>query len=109
MLSPFDLHLLAEGTHFAAFAKLGAQLTSKDGQDGVVFAVWAPNARAINVVGDFNGWAGHAHPMTMLAQSGYWEAFVPGLGQGDTYKFEVYGADGSRVLKADPCARYFEV
>jgi 1,4-alpha-glucan branching enzyme len=108
MLSPFDLHLLGEGTHVEALNKLGARLTRHDGVNGVVFAVWAPNARAINVVGDFNQWQGAAHPMRQLETSGYWEAFVPGIGKGATYKFEVYGADGSRVLKADPCARYFE-
>jgi len=108
VLTAFDLHLLGEGTHLEAFNKLGARVTEHQGVSGVVFAVWAPNARAINVVGDFNQWSGARHPMRQLNTSGYWEAFVPGLGKGATYKFEVYGADGSRVLKADPCARYFE-
>ncbi|HWI20134.1 MAG TPA: 1,4-alpha-glucan branching protein GlgB [Vicinamibacterales bacterium] len=108
MLTAFDLHLLGEGTHFEAFNKLGARVTEHEGVSGVVFAVWAPNARAINVVGDFNHWKGAAHPLRQLQTSGYWEAFIPGLGKGAAYKFEVFGADGSRVLKADPCARYFE-
>ena len=108
MLTPFDLHLLGEGTHFQAFEKLGSQVLEHDGVSGVHFAVWAPNARQINVVGDFNGWNGREHPMRALAQSGYWETFVPGLEQGTTYKFEILGADGRTVLKADPCARYFE-
>jgi 1,4-alpha-glucan branching enzyme len=108
VLTDYDLHLLGEGTHFEAFNKLGAHVIDHDGVSGVHFAVWAPNARRINVVGDFNGWNGRAHPMRVLEQSGYWEAFVPGLAQGANYKFEVIGADGRTVLKADPCARYFE-
>jgi len=108
VLTAFDLHLLGEGTHCEAFNKLGARVTEHDGVSGVVFAVWAPNARAINVVGDFNQWNGAAHPMRHLQSSGYWEAFVAGLTAGTPYKFEVFGADGRRVLKADPCARYYE-
>jgi 1,4-alpha-glucan branching enzyme len=108
MLTGFDLHLLGEGTHFQAFEKLGSRVIEHNGVSGVHFAVWAPNARGINVVGDFNNWIGGAHPMRMLQQSGYWEAFIPGLEQGATYKFEVLGADGQTVLKADPLARYFE-
>ena len=109
MLTSFDLHLLGEGTHVQAFEKLGSRVIEHDGVSGVHFAVWAPNARRINVVGDFNSWKGAAHPMRALDQSGYWETFVPGLAQGANYKFEVFGADGRTVLKADPCARYFEV
>jgi 1,4-alpha-glucan branching enzyme len=108
VLTNFDLHLLGEGTHSRAFEKLGSRVIEHDGASGVHFAVWAPNARGINVVGDFNGWNGRAHPMRMLQQSGYWETFIPGLEQGATYKFEVFGADGHTVLKADPVARYFE-
>ena len=109
MLTSYDLHLLGEGTHFQAFDKLGARVIEHDGQSGVAFAVWAPNARRINVVGDFNEWDGRAHPMRRLESSGYWELFVPGLAIGANYKFEVFGADGHRVLKSDPCGRYFEV
>ena len=108
MLTAFDLHLLGEGTHFDAFNKLGAHVIEHDGVEGVHFAVWAPNARQIHVVGDFNSWNGAAHPMRRLAMSGYWETFVPALGSGTTYKFEILGADGRRVLKSDPCGRYFE-
>ena len=108
MLTGFDLHLLGEGTHFQAFDKLGARVIEHDGVSGVHFAVWAPNARQVNLVGDFNQWDGSKHPMVVVQQSGYWETFVAGLAQGATYKFEVIGADGQRVLKADPCGRYFE-
>jgi 1,4-alpha-glucan branching enzyme len=109
LLTSYDLHLLGEGTHFQAFEKLGARLVEHDGTSGVAFAVWAPNARKINVVGDFNHWNGDAHPLNRLESSGYWEAFVPHLAMGTNYKFEVFGADGQRVLKSDPCGRYFEV
>src|SRR6478672_8998933 len=81
MLTGFDLHLLGEGTHVQAFDKLGARVIEHDGVSGVHFAVWAPNARSINVVGDFNSWTGTKHPMRALEQSGYWEIFVPGLAQ----------------------------
>ncbi|MFM8535615.1 MAG: GlgB N-terminal domain-containing protein, partial [Acidimicrobiia bacterium] len=94
MLTEFDLHLLGEGTHVEAFNKLGSRVVEHDGVSGVAFAVWAPNARAINVVGDFNQWSGALHPMRQLNSSGYWEAFVPGLAAGAAYKFEVFGADG---------------
>ena len=109
MLTSYDLHLLGEGTHFEAFNKLGAHVIEHDGTSGVHFAVWAPNARSIDVVGDFNQWNGRAHPLRQLQLSGYWEAFVPGLERGAAYKFEIVGADGLRVLKSDPCGRYFEV
>jgi 1,4-alpha-glucan branching enzyme len=74
----------------------------------VHFAVWAPSARRVSVVGDFNAWDGRVHPMR-LRSSGYWETFIPDLGAGDRYKFEVLGADGVVALKADPCGRYFEI
>ena len=109
MLTSYDLHLLGEGTHFDAFNKLGAHVIDHNGTSGVHFAVWAPNARSINVVGDFNDWRGGTHPMRMVEQSGYWETFIPGLAKGAKYKFEVHGADLRTVLKADPCGRYFEI
>jgi 1,4-alpha-glucan branching enzyme len=108
MLTAYDLHLLGEGTHFEAFQKLGAHVIEHDGQTGVHFAVWAPNARGINVVGDFNEWKGSAHAMNMVQRSGYWETFIPDLALGAKYKFAVHGADGRTVLKSDPCGLYFE-
>ncbi|MEO8680220.1 MAG: 1,4-alpha-glucan branching enzyme, partial [Vicinamibacterales bacterium] len=108
VLTDFDLHLLGEGTHFQAFDKLGARPITHGIRAGVHFAVWAPNARRVSVVGDFNAWDGRVHPMRAIRPGGYWEIFLPDLGQGDPYKFEVVGADGQRVLKADPWGRYFE-
>ena len=109
VLTDFDLHLLGEGTHFEAFNKLGAHSITHGIRAGVHFAVWAPNAQRISVVGNFNAWDGRVHPMRAIRPGGYWELFIPDLGQGDPYKFEVIGADGARVLKADPCGRYFEI
>ena len=108
VLTDFDLYLMAEGTHVRAFDKLGARPLVHGVRPGVHFAVWAPNARRVSVVGDFNRWDGRVHVMRRRA-SGYWEIFLPDAGHGDRYKFEVVGADGSPVLKADPCGRYFEV
>ena len=77
-LGDLDLHLLGEGTHLRAYEKLGAHLQTMDGIEGVSFAVWAPNARSVSVVGDFNGWDGRAHPMAQVGPNGFWETFVPG-------------------------------
>jgi 1,4-alpha-glucan branching enzyme len=107
VLTAFDLHLLGEGTHVRAYEKLGARPIVHGVRAGVHFAVWAPNAARVSVVGDFNGWDGRVHTMRRRT-SGYWEIFLPDLGAGDRYKFEVLGADGRAVLKADPCGRQFE-
>jgi 1,4-alpha-glucan branching enzyme len=109
-LSDFDRLLLGEGTHYQAYEKLGAHQTALDGVAGVVFAVWAPNARRVSVVGDFNQWDGRWHPMRRHPGAGIWELFVPGLGEGSRYKFEILGQDGALLaLKADPFAFEFEV
>jgi 1,4-alpha-glucan branching enzyme len=108
VLTSFDLHLLGEGTHFQAFEKLGARKITHGIRPGVHFAVWAPNARRVSVVGNFNGWDGRVHPMRALRPGGYWEIFVPDLGGGDPYKFELIGAHGEMLLKTDPCGRFFE-
>ena len=109
VLTPFDIHLLGEGTHLQAFNKLGAHTITHGIRTGVHFAVWAPNARRVSVVGNFNAWDGRVHPLRAIKPGGYWEIFLPDLGQGDPYKFEVIGANGTQVLKADPCGRYFEI
>jgi 1,4-alpha-glucan branching enzyme len=108
VLSDFDLHLLAEGTLLRAQDTLGAHPMRIDGVDGVHFAVWAPNAERVSVVGDFNGWDGRAHPMRMLLPHGVWEIFIPGLGQGDLYKFELRARSTVVFSKADPYATCFE-
>ena len=103
-----DAHLLAEGTHYRAYDALGARVRSHGGTPGVQFAVWAPNAARVSVVGDFNGWDGRVHAMRLLAGSGVWEIFIPGLTTGPRYKFEVVDARGRVMQKSDPYGRAFE-
>ncbi len=108
-LGDVDLHLIGEGRHEHLWNVLGAHVRSYPTATGVSFAVWAPNARGIRVVGDFNGWNGASHPMRSLGSSGVWELFVPDLGPGTHYKFAVLGADSVWRDKADPMARQTEV
>lgn len=104
LLGEMDLYLFAEGNHRDLGGCLGAQLMTVDGVAGVRFAVWAPNARRVSVVGDFNGWDGRRHPMRLRHPSGVWELFVPRLCAGEAYKYEILGAEGILPLKADPVA-----
>ncbi|HWA99255.1 MAG TPA: 1,4-alpha-glucan branching protein GlgB [Pirellulales bacterium] len=101
LLTDFDRHLLNEGTHWHSYERLGAHLRRIDNVDGVNFAVWAPNADAVSVVGDFNNWDGRRHQMRKHIPSGFWELFVPGLGDGTLYKYQVKHA-GQVVEKSDP-------
>lgn len=108
-LSEFDRHLIAEGRHFGLYRKLGAHPTVIDGVAGVAFAVWAPNARRVSVVGPFNDWDGRRHVMRCHYDCGVWEIFISGIGPGELYKFEIKD-QGTTVphLKADPFARRSE-
>ena len=101
MLTDYDLHLLGEGRHWKCYEKLGAQLETHDGVGGVNFAVWAPNADRVELVGDFNGWDGSAHRMHKRIPSGIWELFVPGLVPGTCYKYRIH-AVGVASDRADP-------
>jgi 1,4-alpha-glucan branching enzyme len=101
MLTDYDLHLLAEGRHWRSYEKLGAHRIELDGVRGVRFAVWAPNATAVSVVGDFNGWDGSGHGLRLRMPGGIWELFVPGLDVGTLYKFRVTGAEGTSD-RSDP-------
>jgi 1,4-alpha-glucan branching enzyme len=103
-LGALDLHLAAEGRHERIYERLGAHVREVEGVDGTSFAVWAPAARSVSVVGDFNLWDGRLHPMRSLGPSGIWELFVPGLADGDHYKFEIRTEGGEIRLKADPMA-----
>ncbi len=105
LLGDEDLYYFGEGRHHHAYRMLGAQPCEVDGIAGVRFAVWAPGARRVSVVGDFNAWHGLRHMMRVRGNSGVWELFVPGLGEGDLYKFEILGPAGQLVLKTDPYAR----
>jgi 1,4-alpha-glucan branching enzyme len=105
VLGPIDDLLIAEGTHWRLYDKLGAHLISHEGVSGVHFAVWAPNAQRVSVVGDFNDWDGRRHVMRRRVDIGVWEIFVPDILHGRAYKFEVIGFDGKKLpLKADPFA-----
>jgi 1,4-alpha-glucan branching enzyme len=108
VLTDFDLHLLNEGTHLRAFEKLGARRRTLGIKTGVHFAVWAPNASRVSLVGDFNGWDGRVLPMRRLATSGIWEIFMPDLAEGQRYKFEIRAADGTVRTKTDPYGIFFE-
>ncbi|TQJ31974.1 1,4-alpha-glucan branching protein GlgB [Microbacterium sp. SLBN-146] len=108
-LGELDLHLIAEGRHEELWRALGSHVRTLDGSDGVAFTVWAPNAQAVRVVGDFNGWDGQGHSMRSMGSSGIWELFIPGLGIGATYKYELLTRHGDWIMKADPMARFAEV
>jgi 1,4-alpha-glucan branching enzyme len=103
VLSDFDLYLLGEGTHLQLYDKLGAHPCNVEGVSGVAFAVFAPNARRVSVVGDFNFWEGQRHAMRMR-RNGFWEIFVPSIGVGERYKYEIVGPGRLVPLKADPVA-----
>jgi 1,4-alpha-glucan branching enzyme len=108
-LGELDLHLAGEGRHEELYEKLGAHVREVDGTEGTAFAVWAPAARSVSVVGDFNGWDGRLNPMRSLGSVGIWELFVPELGPGANYKFEIRTQNGGLLLKVDPCAYRTEV
>jgi 1,4-alpha-glucan branching enzyme len=106
MLGEVDLYLLGEGRHLEAYRVLGAHPRLIEGVGGTAFAVWAPNAQRVSVVGDFNGWDGRRHMMRRLGGSGIWEIFVPEVSEGDHYKFEIRGREGEVFLKTDPYGFY---
>jgi len=107
LLTDDDLHLFNEGTHFGLAAKLGAHPMEAAGTAGTYFAVWAPSATGVSVVGDFNGWDDQRHPLRPRASSGIWEGFVPEAGGGAAYKYAIATGQGSHQ-KADPFARLAE-
>ncbi len=108
-LGELDVHLIGEGSHERLYDVLGAHPREMDGTTGVAFAVWAPNAKGVRVVGDFDRWDGRLFPMRSMGRSGVWEIFVPGIGPGELYKYEIIGADGSLKLKADPLSFAMQV
>ncbi len=109
-LTDFDLHLMGEGTHYKNYEKLGAHLIEHEGVKGVHFAVWAPNALRVSVVGNFNGWDGRQNPMRNCGPGGFWEIFIPDIGEGEVYKYEIKSRyHGYMVTKTDPYGFYAEV
>jgi 1,4-alpha-glucan branching enzyme len=109
ILGDLDMYLLAEGTHHDSYRKLGAHPMTVEGIEGVAFALWAPNARRVSIVGAFSAWDGRRLPMRKRHAGGFWEIFVPGIGPGEVYKYEIIGADGALALKADPHAAQSEL
>ena len=108
ILTEFDLHLFGEGTHLRAFEKFGAHRLVVGTTVGVHFAVWAPNADRVSLIGDFNGWDGRVHVMRLLAPAGVWEIFIPDLADGEKYKFEIRTKAGHLLNKTDPFGVAFE-
>ncbi len=109
VLAEFDQHLFGEGRHWHIYQKLGSHLKTIDGVEGVHFAVWAPNAQRVSIIGDFNRWDGRTHPMRNLGGSGIWEVFIPGLSAGCLYKFEILNRQsGELLVKTDPYGQQFE-
>ena len=110
VLGDLDLHLIGEGTHLHLYRRMGAHVCVSEGVDGVSFAVWAPNAQRVSVVGDYNHWDGRVNPMRLRHGVGIWEIFIPGIGAGETYKYEILGKDGNLLpQKADPYGFYAEI
>ncbi|WP_342076280.1 1,4-alpha-glucan branching protein GlgB [Yoonia sp. SS1-5] len=102
VLSDFDKYLLGEGTHKELWRTLGAHVCVHEKTSGTHFAVWAPNAKRVSVIGDFNFWDGRRHPMRKVGETGVWEIFLPQIAEGALYQYEIVGADGGLVAKADP-------
>ncbi len=108
-ITEFDCHLFAQGTHYEIFDKMGAHVINRDGVEGVLFAVWAPNAKRVSVIGDFCGWDGRILPMRSIGGSGIFELFVPGIKENERYKFEIKTNEGMVIEKSDPYANYSEL
>lgn len=110
LLTDFDIHLFRQGKHFRIYQKLGSHLLEVDGQAGTYFAVWAPSARQVSVVGNFNGWNKNSHPLApRWDSSGIWEGFIPGVGKGELYKYNVVAPNGQHLSKGDPFALFWEI
>ena len=101
-ITDLDVYLFSAGTHYEIYNKMGAHVDTQNGEEGVYFAVWAPNAAAVSVVGDFNEWKAGEDPMEPVKESGIFEAFIPGLKVGDLYKFAIETKSGDILFKADP-------
>ena len=101
-ITEFDQYLFGQGVHYEIYKKMGAHVAEKDGKKGVYFAVWAPNAKSVCLTGDFNDWDVEATPMNRMEPLGIYEIFMPGMKEGDLYKYAVTGQEGKTVLKSDP-------
>ena len=108
-LSEDDQYLFGQGTHYEIYKKLGAHLSCEDGEEGTFFLLWPPNARDVHVVGSFNNWNETQYPMVKLGDGGIWSLFIPGVGEGELYKYLITAYDGRKLYKADPFANYAEL
>ena len=108
-ISETDQYLFAQGTHYEIYKKLSAHLSTEDGKEGMSFAVWAPHAAGVHVMGSFNNWSETAHPMKKLGPGGIYQVFIPEVGLGELYKFVITTHDGRKLYKADPFANYAEL
>lgn len=108
-ISEYDRYLFGKGTHYEIYERMGGRLISHGGTKGAAFTVWAPSAKSVSVIGNFNQWDTRRNPMRRLGESGIWEVFIPGLVENDQYKFHVVQYDGRHVDKSDPYARYAEL
>ena len=107
-VTELDQYLFGQGVHYDIYRKMGAHKAVKDGQEGVYFAVWAPHAEAVHVIGSFNGWNEESHPMTKLGPVGIYDLFIPEAKVGDMYKYLITAQDGRKLYKADPFANQAE-
>lgn len=105
-ISEDDQYLFAQGTHYDIYKKLGAHPTVEDGVKGMSFAVWAPNAASVNVIGTFNDWNEESHSMTKLGPGGIYQLFIPNVGENEMYKYLIHTPSGEKRYKADPFANY---
>ena len=108
-ISNDDAYWFGNGTHYQIYKKLGSHMSEENGEKGIFFAVWAPGARAVHVIGSFNGWNEDQYPMKEYNAGGIWTLFIPGLGEGELYKYCITTADGSKKYKADPYANWTEL
>ncbi len=109
-ITDYDLHLLSEGTHYRSWEKLGAHIIVNDKEQGASFAVWAPNASAVSVVGEFNLWQNNVNSLTRIKDTGYWYGFIQGVGQGALYKYAITSKfHDFQVEKTDPFAFHCEI
>ena len=109
MITEYDIFLFKQGTHYNIYEKLGANPITIDGVAGVLFGVWAPNAKGVSVIGEFNNWDGRIHPMNNAFNSGVWEIFIPGLFDYTMYKYEVRTQEDYLLIKSDPYAKFSEL
>ena len=110
LLTDFDINLFRSGRHFRLYEKLGSHTIQIDGEWGTQFAVWAPNAKEVSVIGDFNNWNYAVHPLSPRWDgSGIWEGFIPGVGKGALYKYHIHAKDGRKLTKGDPFALFWEI